>query len=63
MQGRKSPLWKIKLSDFPDSEIMVHAGINLITIEQDPDMIVVPVEEAKELVNVLKSAIDHTEEN
>ena len=61
--SKKPPVWKIKPSDLSDPEITVHVLNNKIVIEQDPDMLLVTVEEAKELVSVLKSAIDYAEEN
>lgn len=61
--SKKSPVWKIKPSDLSDPEIAVHVLNNKIVIEQDPDMLLVSVEEAEALLSALKSAIDYAEEN
>lgn len=61
--SKKPPVWKIKPSDLSDPEIAVHALNNKIVIDQDPDMILVTVEEAEALLSALKSAIDYAEEN
>lgn len=63
MQGRKSPVWRITTQSLVDQEVAVHASKNQILIEQDPDMILVSVEEAEALLSALKSAIDYAEEN
>lgn len=63
MQGRKSPVWRITTQSLVDQEVAVHASKNQILIEQDPDMILVTLEEAEALLSSLKSAIDYAEEN
>lgn len=62
MKDKNYPLWEIKA---PDSEVLVHVlrDSNKIVIEQGLDMLLVDLEEAKELVGILKSAIDYAEEN
>lgn len=61
--SKKSPVWRITTQSLVDQEVAVHASKNQILIEQDPDMLLVDLEEAKELVGILKSAIDYAEEN
>ena len=63
MQGRKSPVWRNTTQSLVDQEVAVHASKNQILIEQDPDMILVTLEEAEALLSSLKSAIDYAEEN
>lgn len=62
---KQSPVWEIKSPG--NDEVYVHVlfgfGSARVSIEQDPDMLLVDLEEAKELVSVLKSAIDYAEEN
>lgn len=63
--SKKSPVWKIKTPG--NDEVYVHVlfgfGSARVSIEQDPDMLLVSVEEAKELVSVLKAAIDYVKED
>lgn len=62
---KKPPVWEIKTPG--NDEVYVHVlfgfGSARVSIEQDPDMLLVSVEEAKELVGILRSAIDYAEEN
>lgn len=60
---KQSPAYRIKTPGQDDVDVHVICGNKQIVIEQDPDMILVSVEEAKELVGILKSAIDYAEEN
>lgn len=61
--SKKSPVWRITTQSLVDQEVAVHASKNQILIEQDPDMVLVTVEEAEALLSALKSAIDYAEEN
>lgn len=61
--SKKSPVWRITTQSLVDQEVAVHASKNQILIEQDPDMVLVTVEEAEALLSALKSAIDYVEEN
>ena len=61
--SKKSPVWRITTQSLVDQEVAVHASKNQILIEQDPDMVLVTVEEAEALLSALKSAIDYAEES
>ncbi len=61
--SKKSPVWRITTQSLVDQEVAVHASKNQILIEQDPDMVLVTVEEAEALLSALKSAIDYVKEN
>ena len=61
--SKKSPVWRITTQSLVDQEVAVHASKNQNLIEQDPDMVLVTVEEAEALLSALKSAIDYAEES
>ena len=63
MQDKKSPEWEIETPGQEAIYVKVPFGNKRIVLEQDSDMVLVDLEEAKELVSVLKSAIDYAEEN
>lgn len=60
---KQSPEWEIETPGQEAIYVKVLFGNKRIVLEQDSDMVLVDLEEAKELVNVLQSAIDYAEEN
>lgn len=60
---KQSPEWEIETPGQEAIYVKALFGNKRIALEQDSDMVLVDLEEAKELVNVLQSAIDYAEEN
>lgn len=60
---KQSPEWEIETPGQEAIYVKVLFDNERIVLEQDSDMVLVDLEEAKELVGILKSAIDYAEEN
>lgn len=60
---KQSPEWEIETPGQEVIYVKVLFGNKRIVLEQDSDMVLVDLEEAKELVSVLQSAIDYAEED
>lgn len=61
--NKHSPVWEIETPGQEAIYVKALFGNKRIALEQDSDMVLVDLEEAKELVGILRSAIDYVEEN
>lgn len=60
---KQSPEWEIETPGQEAIYVKVLFGNKRIVLEQDSDMVLVDLEEAKELVSVLKAAIEYVKES